>query len=164
MRTSRKIKMQRRRKHRGATLVEAMISMLIVSIVIGAVLASVASSTQVLAYAREDLGAYTLAANWFEMLEAQPSDLLVSDFEEALKRAAEAVDPNSDGRGGTYGIRGYVATAVREQPADGSLSVTVSVSAADGMLQNPLRLTKTINTISNATVSNDYTIAQGAAR
>ena len=140
--------------HRGMTLIEAIIAIIVVFVALSAILVVVAQSTQMIASTREDLGSFTLVTNWFEALETQTTESLTDDFETAVQNVAWTLDPNAAGSGVEYVIDGYTVTADRNEPEDGVITVSITVVRAGGAKRYPTQFAKTFNTISNTTVSN----------
>lgn len=129
---------------------------MIVLVMMAALLTTFAYSTRVIGRSGDDLNIHTLAANWFEILEAQPPEIISYDFDQAALRVAETMDPNQTGSNAEHVIIGYQVSAQRTPYTDGVATVSITI-ATDGGAGKPLTLQKTVNTISNATVSYDYT-------
>jgi hypothetical protein len=138
------------------TLVESIIAIIVVFVVIAAVLTTVAMSAQMIGSARSDLGIHTLAANWFEALEAQDPDALSGDFSGAVRNATKAIDPLATGSGMSYEVGGYTLTAERNTPNNGVVTVSVLIRSSSGSNWQGARFEKIFNTFSNATVNNGY--------
>ena len=150
---------------RGMTLVEAIIALLVVFIVIMAVLMTIATSAQMIAHSREDLGGTTLAANLFEILEAQdPNKLLTpSGFMEVLERTVESFYANYTPKNPAmeYDAAGYHIAAIHSVPEDGIAEVGFIITK-DGSPKSAMRYRKIINTRSNETVINIFDLPEGS--
>lgn len=145
-----------RKRRSGTTLAESIIALIVVFIVIIAILATVATSAQMIGHSRDDLGIHTLAANWFEVLEAQTPDILSGDFSLAVANTAMTIDPNASGNDTSYTIDGYTVAAVRSTPKNGIVTVSLSIRSNGGAKWQAVRFEKIFNTFSNETVNNGY--------
>ena len=149
------------------TLVEAIIALLVVFIVIMAVLMTIATSTQMIAHSRKDLGGATLAANLFEILEAQdPSKLLTSSgFMEVFERTVESFYANYTPKNPAmeYDAAGYHIAATHNVPEDGIVEVSFTITK-DVSPKSAMRYQKIINTRSNETVLNIFDLPEDSDR
>lgn len=147
-------------RRRGMTLVETIIALIVVFVALAAILATVAQSAQLIARSREDLGIYTFASNWMELLEAQPPSMLANDttFSQAMENVAKTLDPQRSAPGPVCGYNLTAEAARNVSGDDGIVYVTLSILLNQGTSQKAVRFEKMFNTISNATVSNDVAI------
>ncbi|MDR2179222.1 MAG: hypothetical protein LBP21_02840 [Synergistaceae bacterium] len=114
---SREVKNKNR--HKGISMAECIILVLVVAITMGAILQTIAWSVGLQTFSREDIGVHIFANNWFEALESLHPDVIKSgsdNLEDSSVTGGKIVDQviARMGRAAPYKYR-----AKRTGPVDG---------------------------------------------
>lgn len=75
-------------KRRGFALMECIFLILVVSVVLMALLSTVAYSMRLREHGQTDIDTYLLAQSWFDALEVASPDLIISNFDGEAKKAS----------------------------------------------------------------------------
>lgn len=117
------------RFRRAFSLVEVMISVVVIAIALTAILMVAAASTNMMATAKEDIDMRKMVANWYEIMEGYDRLSLANStsFDVVVGEAAHALDGNASGSGATYTIEKFIFDASKTINSDGTIQLNLSV-------------------------------------
>ncbi|MDR1621253.1 MAG: hypothetical protein LBS00_02635 [Synergistaceae bacterium] len=134
------------RARKGFTIVECVLSMLILGVSIWAVLYSAIGASNLGAFSRDELKAHSVAAGLFETLEAMPPASFNADFDEAVREAIAAMG------GSGNSLRGYRVDVGNIASGNGVRLVQLTLSTPSGSKKAPFVVRKPVNNFSEKTV------------
>jgi type II secretory pathway pseudopilin PulG len=135
------------RFHQGFSIVECVLLILILGVSIWAILSSAMGISNLGAFSREELKAHSVAAGFFDTLEAMPPASFDTDFDGTVREAVAAMGGYDDK------LRGYkVVVENLASSNNGVRLVQLTLFTSPVSKKTPLIIRKSLNRFSEKTV------------
>ena len=146
------------RRRKGISIIESIILMIVLGIALWAIMTTIAWSTELQTFGRQNMDIQILATSWFEVFESvnpEPFDATFT-MANAANRVAQFLDANSTRNWPNYTIRGYRVHVTGDEYMMAPNGVrTVELSIQGDGTRRPVVVSRRINARSSETVSDD---------